>query len=296
MAEFKTLPVDKVLVPERLRVVEDDHALAIQVSIIEHGLINPITVRATPAAKRPYTLVAGAHRLRAYELADEDWSRDIDAIIVTADKEEAALVEISENLFRNELSALDRAMFVMSYREIWERRRGKIGAGRPGNSAKLALLSDPTLVLEEEASAGFSVHVAERLGLSKRAVFRAQSIAQKLSPDLRRSLRGTANADNQSLLLKLARMEPERQKLVAVAFGETPDIARAIDLTDPHAKAKAVQTAQQLVYSRLVDSWERADDKTKAEFLLHIGASVRAPRTKLPSLTELLAETEGGAS
>lgn len=210
MPEFKTLPLDKILVPERLRVVEDDHALAIQASIVEHGLINPITVRATPRAARPYTLVAGAHRLRAYELADDDWSREIEALVIEGDKDEAALVEITENLFRNELSALDRAMFVMSYREIWERKYGKIDpkGGRPRNSVNL------TEILAQEASAGFSSHVAERLGLSVSAIERAQRIALKLSPDIRRELRGTPDADNQSLLLKLAKMPPELRTAV----------------------------------------------------------------------------------
>lgn len=279
MAEIKSLPLDKIMVPERLRLVEEDHALAIQASIVEHGLINPITVRATPAAARPYTLVAGAHRLRAIELLDEG---EIEAIIVKADADEAVLVEITENLFRNELSALDRAMFVMSYREVWERKYGKIGAGRP-NSANLAQL------MEDEAEQGFAVHVADRLGLSKRAIYRAQELATKLAPDLRLRLRGTAEADNQSLLLKLAKMEPQRQKLVATAYAEHQDIKQAIDLTDTNAKAKTVQTAQDELLDRLVSTWERADENTRAAFLKHIGAKIPTPREKLPTLGELLA-------
>lgn len=71
MAEFKSIALTDIIVPERLRLVEEDHALAIQASIVEHGLINPITVRRTPPATKPfkpYTIVAGAHRLRAVEL------------------------------------------------------------------------------------------------------------------------------------------------------------------------------------------------------------------------------------
>ncbi|WP_237681621.1 hypothetical protein [Agrobacterium vitis] len=59
MAEFKTIPIDQIVVPERLRAVEEDHALAIAQSIVEHGLLNPITVRSTRAAKGGnYTLGA----------------------------------------------------------------------------------------------------------------------------------------------------------------------------------------------------------------------------------------------
>lgn len=111
--EVRRIAVGDIFVPERLRAVEDDHALAIQSSIVEHGLLNPITVRRTPAAERPYTLVAGAHRLRAIELLDD--GEGIDAVIVNADKDEAILIEVEENLFRNDLSVMDRAVFVQSF-------------------------------------------------------------------------------------------------------------------------------------------------------------------------------------
>lgn len=286
MPEFKSLSLDKIVVPDRLRAVEDDHALAIQASIIEHGLINPITVRATPRGARPYTLVAGAHRLRAYELADEDWSREIETLVIEGDKDEAALVEITENLFRNELSALDRAMFVMSYREIWERKHGKIEAGRRGNSANIAQL------LEDEAASGFSTHVADRLGLSKRSVENAQRIGKHLNPALRRELRGTPEADNGSLLLKLAKMPPERQSQIVVAYRDHRDIKQALSLTEPNAKAQSAKSLQDELLERLIATWARADAKTRAAFLKHVGPEVKKPREKLPTPAELLAEAE----
>lgn len=152
MADYKLIPIAEINVPERLRAVEDDHARAIQASIAERGLLNPITVRATPAAKGgKYTLVAGAHRLRAVSL---NGSSEIEAIVVVADKEEAVLIEVEENLFRNDLSALDRAIFVQTHREVWERKYGKIEPGR-GNGAKLAQF------LDGKPDAAFSDHVAE---------------------------------------------------------------------------------------------------------------------------------------
>lgn len=289
MAEFKTIPLADIIVPERLRLIEEDHALAISASIVEHGLINAITVRRTPPATkpfRPFTLIAGAHRMRAVELLDES---EIEAAIVEADKEEAILVEITENLFRNELSALDRAMFVMKYREAWEEKYGKVARGGDRKSGdyrnQKANLAD---LIEDEAKAGFSTHVADRLGLSERAIRRAQELAQKLSPDLRQKLRGTPDADNQSLLLKLAKLEPSRQRMVALAYAEEPDIARALDLTDPHAKAKASVSEQQEILSRLLSTWSRADQKTKEEFLKIIGAAVKAKREKYPSVSDVI--------
>ncbi|MGQ4812513.1 ParB N-terminal domain-containing protein [Agrobacterium vitis] len=70
MAEFKTIPIDQIVVPERLRAVEEDHALAIAQSIVEHGLLNPITVRNTRAAKGGnYTLEAAGSAAQCCEPA-----------------------------------------------------------------------------------------------------------------------------------------------------------------------------------------------------------------------------------
>jgi ParB family chromosome partitioning protein len=286
MAEFKTIAINDIIVPERLRAVEEDHALAIQASIVEHGLINPITVRRTPPATKPfkpYTLVTGAHRRRAVELNGEP---TIEAMVVEADKVDALLLEITENLIRNELSALDRAVFVNTYRAEWESKYGKVAKGRPGNSVNI------TELIAEEAKAGFSAHTAERLGLSVSAIEKAQFIGKALSPDLRRRLRGTPVADNQSQLIKLAKLQPERQANVARALDLGHDVPAALEHTDPDAKAKAEVSEQDVLFSRLVSTWSRTDEKTRARFLEHAGAQLRAKRERLPKLAELIAATD----
>ena len=264
MAEFKRILISDIVIPERLRAVEEEHALAIAQSIVEHGLINPITVRSTPAAKSgKYTLVAGAHRIRAEQINEEP---EIDAMIVAGDKAEAQLIEITENLFRNELSVIDRAVFVQSYREIWEQKHGKIEPGRPGNRANLAQL------LGDEAEAGgFSAHVADRMGLSLRAVKRLSQISQNLHPDVRAAVRGTPVADNQSALLKIAKMEPLKQRQAALAFRAEPDLKKALALVDPPQQLTKAQVEQATLLSRLVTAWEDASEETRSQFLDHIG-------------------------
>ncbi|AJY46503.1 ParB N-terminal domain-containing protein [Martelella endophytica] len=264
MAVSKIIPIAKIHVPERLRAVEEDHALAISASIVEHGLLNPVTVRATPAAKGgAYTLVAGAHRLRAMELLDE---MEIDAVVVDADQQESVLLEITENLFRNELSVIDRAVFVQTYRDVWESKFGKVEPGRPGNCANLAQL------IEDEGTQGFSGHVADRMGLSKRSYFRLNRIAQRLHADLRAAVRGTPVADNQAALLKLAKMEPQEQRRAAIALrAEGGDLKKAL------GHVKAVRTSEKPEAKRdgmlkaLLDIWRHADDATRKAFLAEIG-------------------------
>jgi ParB family chromosome partitioning protein len=266
MAEFRRILISDILIPERLRAVEEEHALAIAQSIVEHGLINPITVRSTPAAKGgKYTLVAGAHRLRAEELNEET---EIDATIVQGDKAEAQLIEITENLFRNDLSVMDRAIFVQTYRDVWEKAHGKIEPGRPGNRANLSQ------IFGDEAEAGcFSVHVADRMGLSRRAVERLNKIAQNLHPDIRAAVRGTPVADNQSALLKIAKMEPQKQRQTAIAFRAEPDLKKALTLVDPPQLLSKKQIEQATLLSRLVTAWEDANGETRNQFLNHIALS-----------------------
>lgn len=283
MAEFKRIKISEIVVPERLRAVEEEHAIAIAQSMVEHGQINPITVRSTPAAKGgKFTLVAGAHRLRACVLNDDI---DIDAMIVEGDKAEAQLVEITENLFRNELSVIDRAVFVQTYRDVWEQKHGKIEPGRPGNSANLSQL------FEAEAEAGgFSQHVADRMGLSKRAVERLNRIAQHLHPKVRERLRGTPYADNQSELLKIAKLGPTEQGKLAVAMETLGDYKQAwstLGETKPKEELSEVDR-QRALQAELLAIWKKADEHTHRFFLLDLGV----PKALVDDVMKALAARE----
>ncbi len=243
--------------------------------------MNPITVRHTPNAKEGnYTLIAGAHRLRAAELLGYS---DIDAVVVQADKENAALLEVAENLFRNELSVIDRALFVQTYRELWEKKYGEIQRGGDrkskvqvapliGGDAHLKQLGqvDPIAQMEGEdgkrRTLSFAKHVADRIGFSQDVVKRLNCIAQHLQPELRSVLRGTALADNQAQLLKLAKMEPVAQRRVAIALQQVEgDLRRAVDLVNGINTPPQINE-QERIFAQLLGVWQRADAQTKARF------------------------------
>ncbi|MCD1634459.1 ParB N-terminal domain-containing protein [Martelella mediterranea] len=264
MAVSKTIPIAKIHVPERLRAVEEDHALAISASIVEHGLLNPVTVRATPAAKGgAYTLVAGAHRLRAMELLDE---MEIDAVVVDADQQESVLLEITENLFRNELSVIDRAVFVQTYRDVWESKYGKVEPGRPENRVNI------TQLMEDEARGGFSKHVARRMGVSPETVKLLTRISQRLHSDLRAAVRGTPVADNQAALLKLAKMEPQEQRRAAIALrAEGGDLKKALGHVKAVRSTEKPEAKRDGMLKALLEIWSKADDATRKAFLAEIG-------------------------
>lgn len=266
MAEFKRIAISDIFVSDRLRAVEEDHARAIALSISEHGLLNPVTVRFTPNSKGgKYTLVAGAHRLRAFQINNDP---EIDSLVVEADKTEAQLQEITENLFRNELSAIDRAEFVKAYRQLWEEKNGPISRGGDQN-AKRQLVA---LLEGETEAASFSEHVADRLGLSKRSVERLYKIADNIHPDLRAAIRGTDIADNQSALLKLVKLDAAMQRRAAIAYREEGDFKRALQLIGD-APPPPAMNKQEKVFASLLDLWSRANAETKARFMRHTSGS-----------------------
>lgn len=264
--EYKQVPLGEIVVPDRLRKVNDDQVMAIQASIDAHGLLNPITVRATPAAKGgKFTLVAGAHRLRAMALLKED---TISALVVDADKEEAILIEVEENLFRNELSALERAIVVQSYRDVFEKKHGKIARGGDKKSkGQLAPLVRHNLtdLVAEEAANGFSAYAAERLGLSHDAIKRAYRIARSLIPALRECLHGRPEADNQSFLLKVAGWEPSRQTALARWIGDGKDPSQFMQAdTQPEAPA------EQKAFGAILRNWRGLPGNTRWQVLTEL--------------------------
>ena len=103
-----TIPLTSILVEDRLRSVDAERAAQIALSFREAGQITPIEV--TPeGADGLHRLIAGAHRVEAARLAGMDV---IQAVIFEGSDDAGRLREIDENLYRRELSDLDRAAFL----------------------------------------------------------------------------------------------------------------------------------------------------------------------------------------
>ena len=264
MATLKSIALSQIFIsPDRARPVDVEHATAIAGSMVDRGLINPITVRPTPAAnggKTPFTLVAGGHRLEAARMNGWD---EIDALVVSTDAAEAQLIEISENLFRNDLSALDRGVFVVKFREIYEEKHGKImrGGDRKSKANDWPLMFAPGKELSER--------VQERLGIGLSTYKNVTKIGLKLSPLLRAALRGTPAENDQKLLLKLAGMPETEQAAVLGAMKVEPDVYKALDILKPE---KPQVDADEQSFRALDRAWTNATDAAKRRFLDAIGA------------------------
>ncbi|MHC2481303.1 ParB N-terminal domain-containing protein [Rhizobium leguminosarum] len=263
MAEFVRAKIAEIFVgTERLRKPTPESVAARAVSMAEHGQITPITVRRTPAKNKgetPFTLVAGETRLLA--AGSLDWT-EIDAVIVRADAVDAQMLEISENLHRDELNALDRAIFVLKYRELWEAKHGKIAQGgdRKSNS------HDANLIFA--GGRELSAVVQSQLGFGKDAYHRATRIGKNLHPTLRQAVRGTEAENDQSKLLKLSKLSADDQVKVAAALKESGNLKPVLEwLKGP----KGAVDPQDEIFKKVAALLAKADPATLRRIADHIG-------------------------
>lgn len=256
MSKVTTLPLDKILITGRLRDVYEDRAIALAHNIELQGQLQPVLVRSTPAAKRPYTLVDGAHRMRALALAEVEHAK-VEVLKVNAD--EARLAEIDTLLMREEASALDRAIFLAERKRIYETLypETKHGGDRKSEEAKNQV--DKSVHLK------FTADVADKVGLGEKSIRTAVQIAKNLHKDTVKALRGTPEANNQSRLLKLARLEPEKQAVAINIFKETENLGDAIAQTEG-AKKKVSDAEAKM--AALTSAWKQAPKRVRENFIV----------------------------
>lgn len=248
--EIVAIPLADIDATDRLRPVDPAHVEAIALSIEQSGLQNPVILR--PDGNR-YRLVAGWHRLAAVERLG--WT-DVDARVENLTAEEARLVEIDENLMRRELSALDRAIFLAERKAVYDLLHPE--TAKPGRRSKELGTRCP------QFGRTFTKEVAARLGIDRKTVDRALSLVKNLAPEARDALRLTGLADNQSELLKLAALEPERQveaaKLLATGTAAKVKDARVALGLDVIVE----EDPQEKLFQSFLALWGRADQRTKA--------------------------------
>ena len=251
---IELIPVDQILVEDRLRSVNPDHAALIAESFRANGQMTPIEVRRDEAGK--FVLVAGAHRLAAARLAEMD---QIAASITDADEDQARLREIDENLCRRDLTELDRATFLAERKAVWIRLHPETAVtGRKKLKTNLSLI--PT----------FAEDAAERLGLSPRSVDRAIRRSIALRDDVKALLAHSKWADNGAVLDGLSKLSPDDQYKAAHGLVRFPNPARnlaaAIAEFSPRPKgAAAAEAAQE--YERLINSWRKARQAARKRFI-----------------------------
>ena len=127
--------VDKIIIRKRHRKVDQSKVEALAKSIDETGLISPIIINQS-------NLVAGAHRLAAVKMLG--WKHvQVSPMGDMNDEETLELIEIDENLFRNELSDDEKNHHLARRVEIIVKRKlpGKIKDKIKADKGKVRELS-----------------------------------------------------------------------------------------------------------------------------------------------------------
>jgi ParB family transcriptional regulator, chromosome partitioning protein len=196
--EIKLSDID--IPTDRARSFEQTEAEALAQIIAASGLQHPIRVRAVEGR---FQLVAGRKRLEAFRLLGREVIPGTLSSAVSDD--EARLEEVMENLGRFDLTKLDRCQHLFELKQVYERLHPETKhGGDHGNQHTGGKWPKWPLATDASEVFGFSSAVAERIGLSDRAIRRSVKIWTGLTPDSRTRLSGSRFCDFQSALQEIS--------------------------------------------------------------------------------------------
>lgn len=236
----------------RLRKALPSRIEALAEDIGQRGLLTPIEV-VGPLDGGAYRLIYGAHRLAAVKLLGwEEVPAVVHAPDAFADDAQERLREIRENLIRFELNALERAVSVAAWRDIYEAAQGKVTRGRKKLSQDATISEiDPKLQAAQQFADTFSEAAQGALGLSKDAIYRALKIAT-IPHEVRDRIADCALAGNQSELLKLAEQSTDRQAQIVGMILAEPPLAATVE--------EAIAVIDKLPPAPKPGAWEKVSD------------------------------------
>jgi len=232
------IPVDRILAAERIRTVSDAKVAALQSSIAEVGLLNPITVGRTSGVRDGravdvYPLIGGLHRLEAAKALG--WS-EIEATVTDLSGPSAIIAECDENLCGTNLTAAERALFTRRRKGAYEALHPETrhGGGR-GASRQLGDLTDR-----------FTADTATKTGRSERDIQRDAERGEKIPECVLEEVAGTA-LDKGVVLDRLAKAPEPVVELAA--------IKRERETAEAHKRNKEADRAIALVEAREFSEW-----------------------------------------
>jgi hypothetical protein len=213
------LPVDQIDMGERLRPVDRVFAEGIGRSMLVDGQITPIDVCRLPGREN-WTLVAGGHRLEGARIVGMQYLR---AIVVSADRADRRMREISENLLRRGLDPIERATFIADMYDLLRARSGVAANASPQQVAANARWQKVVKNEADDTSAivadvyGWTDEIAETAGFSRRTIEYDLMLHRRLAPRTVELLRKHNHPllTNASQLRQLARLDEAEQTGVA---------------------------------------------------------------------------------
>jgi len=201
--------IETIKINERMRKISDDKVTEIASSIKEIGLLNPITI------SENNVLIAGLHRLNAFKMLGYS---EIEANIVPLSGLKQELAEIDENLIRADLHYIDRGDHLKRRKEIYEllhpetkagtsQRIGQSAASHPKDSAKVVTPETVPTTIKT-----FVADTADKTGMSQSKIKEEIQMSRSFTPEMKQQVKKADLSKTEAL--KLARLDPEKQKAV----------------------------------------------------------------------------------
>ena len=179
--------INEIIIPRGRRSLSVEAIKELAESIEKRTLLHPITV------SKKLRLLAGQHRLAACKALG--WKK-IPVHITNHTGVEAELVEIDENLTRNDLNVLERAEQITRRKHLYEDLYPATVMNKGGRGKTMATVAGVS---------GFSHDAAKKTGLSERTIREDVQIALKIHSAVRDLIRSTPIANQKRDLLELAR-------------------------------------------------------------------------------------------
>lgn len=261
--EVRSIKIADIDRSKALRAINQNWAQAMADEAREAGAPQwrPIEV---VALERGYRLIKGNQRIEATNLLglDEIEARVFD-LQEFLDEAEIQLREIRSRMLTYPLTALDRAIHLIAWKEIYETANAvdRRGGKRRGIEAQTN---------SQDFAKRFSLAAANVLQISERSVQNAIKIAKGLSESVRRRISAHPLADNMTELLQLTGETVDRQeKIVGLMLSDPPAAAGV---------AEAIAIIDRMPVPRQLELWER----TSASLL-------RLPDTQLDRVFDAMA-------
>jgi ParB family transcriptional regulator, chromosome partitioning protein len=263
--EHGSVVIADIEVGNRLRAVDEDVAQGLAAILKTEVLQHPIQLMQVGNRLR---LGPGGHRLRAFQILGRD---SIPAIVWEAEtndpEAELRMMEITENIGRRELSAIDRAAHIAELRLIFVKLRGETrGGDRKSESAKRQ--SFPFWSLTDEVSG--------KMKLSERTVRADAELYNGLSPATRKAVVGTFLADNRAQLASLAKQPHEDQKaLLKILLAAEPKASTMGKALALHHNKVDLSTPDEKAFAAFVKLWGRASKQAQKQMRLYIESQTK---------------------
>lgn len=257
---------------KRLRAINPDWVQALADEAREAGSPQwpPIEV---VALDKGYRLISGGHRTEAAVLLGLG---EIEAKVFDrsefADEAEIRLREVRENLLRYELTALDRAIHLVAWKEIYETANAvdKRGGDRRSKGTNPASDTNSADLRNRSFAERFSLAAAKVLSVSEDSIGRSLKIAKGISEPVRLKISAHPIANNASELLKLCGETATRQaQIVGLLLSDPPNAANVDE---------AISIVDRVPAPRQLELWEATTAKL-----------MRLPDTQLDRVFESLA-------